>query len=113
MENTKNSSQAYLNQDAYIKSLMIAIGFDDASEKEKDELYELLIEQMNRKAMNAISKSVDGEQLDEALINGQNTDDLGQLVRRLVQNSPEAQIAVVEALDSFYEQSLDAHKRLS
>lgn len=112
MDEKNTPSPAYFDPDAYISSLMGAIGFEDASDSEKDELYELLLEQMNRIVLNAISKSVDGEQLDEALVNEKNNDDLSQFVRRLVKNSPEAQIAVVEALDSFYEQSLDAHKRL-
>lgn len=100
----------YFDPDAYIESLMKDIGFGDASSEEKEQMYKGLNEQITHLILNAISLYVEPEQIDEALMKHGDLKDLGEFIEKLVETSPEAQMAIVEALDSFYAETVETYE---
>jgi len=113
MKNQTNLSVNYFNPNAYITSLMEDIGFGDATEAEKEQMYKGLNEQVTDLVLNAISLYVEPEQIDEALIRNADLKELGKFVEKLVEISPEAQFAIIEALDRFYQETVDTYEEFS
>jgi hypothetical protein len=113
MNNTNDISINYFNPDVYIGSLMTDIGFDDANDEEKDRMYKGLSEQVSHLILNAISLYVEPEQIDETLIIHGDLHDLGKFIEKLVENSPEAQFAIIEALDRFYQETVDTYEEFN
>ncbi|MBU1017722.1 hypothetical protein KKA33_01700 [Patescibacteria group bacterium] len=94
---------------AYLESLMEDIGFKDASENERAQMSEALSEQVNYLILNAITLYVEPEQIDETLINSGDLEDLATFIEKLVEISPEAQYAIIEALDRFYTETVETY----
>ena len=94
---------------AYIESLMRDIGFDEAPEEQKNQIAEALNEQIMHLILNAISLYVEPEQIDETLINHGDLEDLAEFIEKLVEISPEAQFAIIEALDRFYLDTVETY----
>jgi hypothetical protein len=113
MKNTTNQSINYFEPVAYINSLMEDIGFGDASESEREQMYKGLNEQVTHLVLNAISLYVEPEQIDEALIRNADLKELGEFVQKLVEISPEAQFAIIEALDRFYQETVDTYEEFN
>jgi len=113
MKNQTNLSVNYFDPDAYIDSLMEDIGFGDATEAEKDQMYKGLSDQITDLVLNSISLYVEPEQIDEALIRNADLKELGKFVEKLVEISPEAQFAIIEALDRFYQETVDTYEEFS
>jgi len=113
MKNQTNLSVNYFDPDAYIDSLMEDIGFGDASASERAQMYKGLNEQVTDLVLNAISLYVEPEQIDEALIRNADLKELGQFVEKLVEISPEAQYAIIEALDRFYQETVDTYEEFN
>lgn len=109
--NTKTELTTYFDPDAYIESLMKDIGFSGASEEEREQMYKGLNEQITHLVLNAISLYVEPEQIDEALINHGDLKDLSKFIEKLVETSPEAQIAIAEALDNFYTETVETYEQ--
>lgn len=109
----KNAMQTtpYFVPDIYIKTLMEDIGFGDASEAEKDQMYKGLSEQVTHLILNAISLYVEPEEIDEALINHGDLENLADFIEKLVDISPEAQMAIIEALDRFYAETVETYEQ--
>ena len=97
--------------DAYIAALMEDIGFKNAPENERAQMAEALSEQVNYLILNSISMYVEPEQIDETLINHGDLEDLAEFIEKLVEISPEAQYAIIEALDRFYMETVETHQR--
>jgi hypothetical protein len=113
MPNTNDVSVNYFNPDTYIASLMSDIGFDDAKEEEKSRMRKGLSEQISHLILNAISLYVEPEQIDEALITNGDLHDLGKFIEKLVEISPEAQYAIIEALDRFYQETVETYEEFN
>lgn len=101
----------YFAPDKYINSLMKDIGFENAQEKEKDEMYKALSKQITNLITNAISLHTEPEQLEEALIRFGDLKDMGKFIEELVAISPEAQIAVTKALEEFYTETVETYEQ--
>jgi hypothetical protein len=113
MKNQTNLSVNYFEPDAYINSLMDDIGFGDASESEREQMYNGLNEQVTHLVLNAISLYVEPEQIDEALIRNADLKDLSVFIEKLVEISPEAQFAIIEALDRFYLDTVETYEEFN
>ncbi len=96
--------------DDYLNALMEDIGFGDAPENEKAQMADALAEQLNYLILNAITLYVEPEQIDETLINNGELDDLALFIENLVEISPEAQYAIIEALDRFYTETIETYQ---
>ena len=110
MKKTITPLNTYFDPETYISSLMNDIGFGDATEVEKDQMHKGLSEQITHLILNAISLYVEPEQIDEALIRHGDLKDLGKFIEKLVEISPEAQIAIAETLDNFYEETVKTYE---
>lgn len=112
--NNKNTMQTqlktYFEPEVYIDSLMKDIGFENAAQKQKEQMRAGLNEQISHLIINAISLYVEPEHVETALIKHGNLTDLGQFIAKLVEISPSAQMAIVEALDNFYTETVEAHE---
>ena len=113
MKNATNLSVNYFEPEAYINSLMDDIGFGEASDEEKEQMYKGLNEQVTHLVLNAISLYVEPEQIDEALIRNADLKDLSQFIEKLVEISPEAQFAIIEALDRFYLDTVETYEEFN
>ena len=110
MDTTDSSTTTYFNPDVYIDTLMEDIGFKDASEEEAKQMRDGLSEQLTHLILNAISLYVEPDQIDEALVQYGDLDDLAKFIQKLVETSPEAQLAIVEALDNFYNEMVETYQ---
>ena len=108
---TKTNSQTYFEPVEYINNLMYELGFENASDELKKEMYKGLSEQVTTLITNAVALYVEPEEVEEALIMHGNLEDFGEFIKKLIEISPEAQMAIVKALDHFYEDMLERHKR--
>ncbi len=108
-----NNSQTlnYFEPDVYINDLMNDIGFADATEQEKEQMYKGLNEQVTHLVLNSISLYVEPEQIDETIVNHGDLKDLGKFIEKLVEISPEAQMAIIEALDNFYTETIETYEQ--
>ncbi len=103
--------KTYFDPKVYIESLMKDIGFEDATEEQKKEMRKGLQEQVSHLITNAISLYAEPEQVDEAFTKYGDLEDLGKFIAKLVEISPEAQMAIVEALDNFYQETVETYEQ--
>lgn len=108
MPNTQ-MTVTYFNPDTYIETLMEDIGFGNASEEQKEQMAKGLAEQLTHLILNAISLYVEPEQIDEALVRYGDLDDLAVFIEKLVEISPEAQLAIAETLENFYTEMVETY----
>lgn len=113
MQTTANLINVYFEPTAYINSLMEEIGFGNANENEKEAMQKGLEEQLSYLITNAISLYVEPEQMDEAILHYADLKDMGDFIEKLVEISPEAQLAIMETLDNFYEETVETYKEFS
>ena len=112
--NTSNTlSVNYFEPDTYINSLMDDIGFGEATDEQRDQMYKGLSDQVTHLILNAISLYVEPEDLDEGLIRNADLKDLSKFIEDLVETSPEAQYAIIEALDRFYQETVETYEEFS
>ena len=110
MKNIPTPLTIYFDPDAYIESLMKDLGFDKAPKEEQDQMYKELNEQITHLVTNAVSLYVEPEQIDETLINYEDLKDVGEFIEKLVEISPEAQVAIIEALERFYDETVETYE---
>ncbi|GAF71126.1 unnamed protein product [marine sediment metagenome] len=108
--NKSTTPATYFDPNAYITSLMEDIGFSDASGEEKEQMYKGLSEQTSHLILNAVSLYVEPEQIDEALVQHGDLNNLAEFIKKLVEISPEAQLAILEALDGFYAEIVETYE---
>ena len=113
MKNQTSLSVNYFEPKAYINSLMDDIGFGEATDEEREQMYKGLNEQVTHLVLNAISLYVEPEQIDEALIRNADLKDLSEFIEKLVEISPEAQFAIIEALDRFYLDTVETYEEFN
>ena len=65
---------------------------------------------INHLVINAISLYVEPDVIDETLIQHGDLEDISEFVQKLAQKSPLTQMAIIEALDNFYEETVEAYK---
>lgn len=102
--------KTYFEPKVFVDSLMKDIGFENAGEKQQEEMRKGLNEQISHLIVNAISLYVEPEQMDEAITKHGDLEDLSKFIEKLVEISPEAQMAIVEALDNFYTETVETYE---
>ena len=110
MKKTSNPSTVYFDPDAYIESIMKDMGFDEASKELQDQMYKELNEQVSHLILNSISLYVEPEQIDETLVNYGDLKSLAEFIKKLAEISPEAQMAIAEALERFYAETIETYE---
>jgi len=111
MEPKNNEAPAYLDLHQYVLNLMEELGAEGMEESKKNNFYNELMGQAGRRVMEAIVNSADPESLDETLEVDGHLKDIKEFVERWVERSPEAQLAIVNALDELRIEILGLIKR--
>ncbi len=100
----------YFEPETYIEDLMKDIGFGNVPEDEKKQIHDGLNEQITQIILNSTSLYVEPEQIDETLASYGNLKDLGKFIEKLIEASPDAQMAIIEALDKFYAETIESYE---
>ena len=101
MDPQTNETPAYLDVNQFVLSLMEDLGTADMEEPQKSNFYNELVEQASKKIIEAVIAHADDESLDETLEIDGGTSDIGSFLEKWIERSPEAQMAILEALESF------------
>jgi hypothetical protein len=108
----KNNSDNTFDPKEFINSLIAEMGMQNAPAEKLDELKNGIEQQMSYVILNAASLHLDPEALDYVLERYKDVGDLLQLFIQIIKYNPEAQLAILDALDEFKEQTLDAFNKL-
>ena len=96
----------------FIDSLIAEMGMHDAPPEKLDELKSGIEQQMNHIILNTASTNLDPEATDYVLERYKDVENPTQLFIQIIRHNPDAQLAILDALDEFKEQTLSAFKRL-
>src|SRR3989338_3494844 len=106
---TKNNS--FDTQD-YVASLIKDLGLENAEPAKKEKLRQMIEKQMTNLILRTASLALEPDVVDEVIEeHGEETDPVW-FIRKLIEESPAAQSDIVQALDEFYDQTLNALKVL-
>lgn len=111
MDNTNYATIPTFDPNAYLNSLLNDIGFENTEDEERGQMYTELEEQMSHLIFSAIADNITPEQMEETLINNGENENLNALVEAMVEISQEAQIAILDELDKFYSETIEAYER--
>jgi len=102
---TKND---VFDPDDFIESLIDEMGLKDAEPEQKETLRQLIGNQVTELIINTASLHMDPD-LVEAVAEKfpKEAEDPVYFTRMLIQYSPEAQMAIAEALDTFYDEQME------
>ncbi len=109
---TKKNDKNMFDPKAFIDSLIEEMGMQNESPEKIDELRAGIEDQMTHVILNTASMNLDSEMTDLALERYKDIDNPTQLFIQLIKYNPEAQVAILNALDELKEQILDAYKTL-
>lgn len=101
------------NPTHYIQMLMDDLGFAKSPEDVRQRMFDELAKQVDRMVMDTVTLYATPERLDEALALKEDSGDLDAMVMELVKNDPQMQVKLIEALDSFYQETLSVYGRFS
>lgn len=104
-------SKTSFDTSTYLDCLLHDIGFDMATPQQKEQMRQELSKQVNYLITNAVSLHVEPDELDEALIRFKGDTDFGDFLSHVTEISPESQLAIIEALDRFNQETVGAYKR--
>ena len=100
MESQKNEAPAYLDLNQYVLNLMKELDTEDMEDNQKQKFFNELLTQASHRVMEAIVQSADPESLDETLEVDGDQSNIKEFVEKWVERSPEAQLAILNALDT-------------
>lgn len=96
----------------FLDDLIAEIGLSEVPADELEELKQAMQTQMDHVIMTAVSIYLEPETIDYVFTKHAEIADSDLLFAELVTNSPKSQIAILEALEQFRQDTLDAHKTL-
>lgn len=96
----------------FVQSLIHDMGFQNEPPDKLNGLKEDLINQMTTVVLNAVSLYSEPETMEHLAAKYKDDKDLVYFVQELTRHSPRTQMAVLHALDQFYDQTLDAFNAL-
>lgn len=97
----------------YLMFLVDELGYGKASEKEKRGLLKVLSEQLGHRLMNAIANSLSGSDLEPMeKVDPKQIENLEDWIRILVEKSPNIKMALVQELDEFHKEMVEANRKL-
>ncbi len=106
MDTQTNKTPTSLDLRQYALGLMEELGVEGMEEGQKDRFYNELLEQAGHRVMEAIVQNADPESLDETLDVDGDQSNLKEFVEKWVERSPEAQLAILNALDEMRDEIL-------
>lgn len=105
------SQKSSFNPKDFLESLMREMGFEKRDSK-SDQLRQMIEKQMMEVVLNAAALALEPDVIQEVMQIYANETDPVWLIRKLIENSPETQIQILDALDEFYDQTLLAYQTL-
>jgi len=104
---TEKTEQLEFDFDSYINSLMEVMEMREADQTTQEIALEGVLQQVNFRIFEALTLNFKNDDW-SFLINATNIENLKDLVQQAIERSPTVKQAVVEALDEFYNEILDA-----
>ncbi|MFH1012207.1 MAG: hypothetical protein V1760_00455 [Candidatus Peregrinibacteria bacterium] len=92
----------------FIEDLMEKMNLQNADETKKGALKTAIENQMVEAILSAASLHLEEDEIQEIQNQYPGETDLAYLIRKLIEASPNAQVAILATLDSLYDQTLDA-----
>ncbi|GEM_PF-4334484 len=96
----------------FLQSLMREMKFDREPEDKRQPLEKMLLNQMNEVVLNTASLHLNREVMEELAVRNPDEKDFEYFLQQVIRYSPKTQLAILHALDQFYDQTLDAFKAL-
>jgi hypothetical protein len=106
MEPKKNQAPTILNLSQYVLNIMDELNTEGMEEGQKQKFFDELMTQASHRVMEAIIQNADPDSLDETLDLDGNQTNLNEFIERWVERSPEAQLAILNALDEMRDEIL-------
>lgn len=97
---------------AYLDELIAEMGLDSEAPERIAALRSNMMEALGRKILQAASENIEGETVDVVMDDLKDEQDVEFIFQELMRRSPAAQEAMLEALDEFREETLEAFNRL-
>lgn len=88
---------------------MNEIGYSSVQESARAEMRTALETQITHLIINAIALYVERDVIDEAFIQYNDLENMAEFIKNLAEKSPSAQMAILEALDNFYEETVQMY----
>jgi hypothetical protein len=96
----------------YIDELIVEMGLQNEAPVELMELRKNMLEALGRELFTAAAEALEDEVIDMVMEELKDEEDAGFILRELMQSSPGAQLAMLEALNDFREKTLEAFNNL-
>lgn len=97
---------------AFIDELIVEMRMQDAEQAKLEWLKNAMFEALTRQLFQAAQDSIEPEVVDMVLKDLEDEEDPLIIIQQLVQTSPSAQLALLDALEIFRENTLDAFNKL-
>lgn len=98
---------------AYVDTLINEMGMQDTEEHKLEALKLSMYKQINYIMMNTASLYLEPEVIDYVMNEYGNTDDPFYIYSQFIKHSPLVQVAIMEELDKFAEQTIKAYRQLT
>jgi hypothetical protein len=107
----KTNSDNTFDPKGFIDSLIAEMGMQDAPSEKLSELKSGIEQQMTHVILNTASMNLDPEALDYVMETYKDIENPLQLFIQIIKYNPSAQLAILDALDEFREQTLEAFNK--
>ena len=107
-----NTTTEQFDLTTYIDDLIKEMGMQNEDARELAILKDGMAEALHNALFHAASNNIEPEVIDMVMEDLQDEQDAWYIIEELMKTSPAAQIAMVQALDEFRENTLEAYKQL-
>ncbi|MFH0837732.1 MAG: hypothetical protein V1880_00495 [Patescibacteria group bacterium] len=108
---TKTETENF-DMNAYLDELIEEMGMQDEDRLKLAGLKQAMIEALTRQIFQAAAENIEPEVIDMVMEELKDEEDPGFIIQELLQTSPGAQVAMLEALDEFKKTTLEAFNKL-
>jgi hypothetical protein len=107
-----NTTETTFDPKQFIDSLIEEMGMQNEAPEKVEALKKNIEEQMNHIVLSTASLNLDPEIMDYVLEEYKDEEDIGFLLSRIIEYSAHTQLAILDALDDFREETLMVYSRI-
>lgn len=108
-ETTLDDNAAYFSPHKFVEELMEDIGFANAPEPQKEEVFKQLMQQLLNRLMSAVDINVKDYEIEE--INEKHPDKKEwEYLNEIIEISPTTQVAIIEEVNNFYTETVETYQ---
>jgi len=108
---SEQNTPLMIDPDKFVEGLLNEMGFADKTDEQKQKLTDQINSQLNHVILNTISLNLEPEVITIVVDHFEEEKDPITLIRELVKRSPGCQIALIEALEKFKEETLEIYNK--